>query len=312
MNVLITGGAGYIGSRLCSYLYNCGGFGITIIDNLMYDQGPLVWSVLEQVKFIKGDVTRLSEHKDIIESANVIIHLAAIVGAPACDRNPELATAVNLDSVKALVALLRPDQHLIFPNTNSGYGSTGAKICTEETPLNAISLYGKLKDEAEQIVCTHPNHTIFRLATVFGYSPRHRLDLLVNTLVYEAMTFGEVSLFDDSFMRNYIHVTDVCLAILWSITNPRCKNQIFNAGNDGLNMSKADLIKEIAKQLTFTVKKLDGVTDPDKRDYIVSSEKLWKTGWNPRINLHDGIAELMEYYSILPDYAKAKYRMTNV
>jgi nucleoside-diphosphate-sugar epimerase len=209
------------------------------------------------------------------------------------------------------MSVLREDQLVIFPNTNSGYGKAKDTVCTEETPLNPISLYGQLKDEAEYVVRKHPNHVVFRLATVFGYSPRHRLDLLVNTLVYEAVTKGIVEIFDDSFMRNYIHIDDICSAFEYAITNPELRNNVYNLGNDSLNMSKGDLLEVIAKYIMFEAKKINK-TDPDQRDYVVSSEKLYKTGWKPQKSLKDGIIELIRFYSVLPDNPSLLGYMKNV
>lgn len=324
--VLITGGAGYIGSKLCEYLHNyieyvsvsSGGvnaldkYKVIVADNLMYDQGPFVFQSLKNVQFVKADVISLKgKLLELVQSADVVIPLAAIVGAPACDKNPGFARKVNLDAVANLISVLREDQLVIFPNTNSGYGKAKDTICTEETPLNPISLYGQLKDEAEYVVRKHPNHVVFRLATVFGYSPRHRLDLLVNTLVHEAVTKGVVEIFDDSFMRNYIHIDDICSAFSYAIENEALRNNVYNLGNDSLNMSKGDLLDVIGKYLLFETKKISK-TDPDQRDYVVSSEKLYKTGWQPNKSLKDGIVELIRFYSVLPNNPSLLGYMKNV
>lgn len=321
--VLITGGAGYIGAKLAQQLqwqvnYNvsCGQlpkkYKVIVADNLMYDQGPFVFQSLQNVQFVKADVTQLKgKLLELVQAADVVIPLAAIVGAPACDKNPGFARKVNLDAVSNLISVLREDQLVIFPNTNSGYGKAKDTVCTEETPLNPISLYGQLKDEAEYVVRKHPNHVVFRLATVFGYSPRHRLDLLVNTLVHEAVTKGVVEIFDDSFMRNYIHIDDICSAFSYAIENEALRNNVYNLGNDSLNMSKGDLLDVIGKYLLFETRKISK-TDPDQRDYVVSSEKLYKTGWQPNKSLKDGIVELIRFYSVLPNNPSLLGYMKNV
>lgn len=301
-NVLITGAAGYIGSKFCQLYGDT--YNIAAVDNLMYGQGPLVYNVLPKENIYNLEYQEFGDtFKKLLDWADVVIHLAAIVGAPACDKNKDYATKVNYEGVKAIVEHLNGIDKkplLIFPNTNSGYGSATG-ICTEETPLTPISLYGNLKDNAEREVMKYKNSVCFRLATVFGVSPRHRLDLLVNTMVYEAMS-GKVDLYDDAFMRNYIHIADICRAYVFAIENPHLmRGGVYNLGNDEINMSKGDLAKKIGQHLFFSLNKI-GETDPDKRDYVVSSQKLYNIGWRPTRDLDYGIIELMNYYDTFPRF----------
>lgn len=310
--VLITGCAGYIGTKLCAYLHKSN-FRVIGIDNFMYGQGPAVYSTLQDIQFVQDDVTRMSKKtKDLFNYADIIIPLAAIVGAPACDKHPGFARKINLEAIEELVGEAKEEQLILFPNTNSGYGKAGDAICTEETPLRAISLYGQLKDDAEQVVRRHANSVVFRLATVFGWSPRHRLDLLINTMVYEAVTKKSVMLFDDKFMRNYIHVQDICRAFKYAIDfSHEMKGNVYNLGNDALNMTKGDLLKEIGKYIEFETI-LSEKTDPDQRDYKVSSQKLYNVGWRPTKGFGEGIGELIRFYSCLPQDKNLIKFMSNV
>ncbi len=298
--ILITGALGYIGSSLIRHFKKR--YYIIAVDNLMYNQSPLVYPILDGVEFHKLDVRNCRDMYPLINRADIVIPLAAIVGAPACDAKPDLAQEVNFDAIEDLIGYLEcTDKHknptVVFPNTNSGYGNTGGKLCTEETPLKALSLYGDTKDKAEQVVMQYENSVAFRLATVFGYSPRMRLDLLVNTLVFEAVFNGNIKIFDDSFMRNYIHVQDICRAFEFAIDNiDKMRGQVYNLGNDRINMTKGDLVNTITKHLDVKVEKVSK-TDPDQRNYEVSSAKLYSLGWSPSYDLDDGIEELIRYYT---------------
>jgi len=294
VNILVTGAAGYIGSSLCPYLLQQG-YSITAIDNLMYNQGPFVYQALKDCNFIIDDVRNLT--RKFIRQFDVIIPLAALVGAPICKKYPDKARSTNLDTIKWLCKNITDFQLIISPNTNSGYGRVLNGICTENTPLNSISLYGQLKDDAEKELQQRGNSIIFRLATVFGVSHRMRLDLLINTLVLDGLN-GEITLFDGNFNRNYIHIKDIIKVFDFAIRNRKDMiGQVYNVGNDSINMSKLDLAKIIQHQTKckFT---MTNKTDPDQRDYIVSSEKIYKMGYIPTINIYAGIKELIRYYQL--------------
>lgn len=300
MNILITGGCGYIGSKLVDYLSDSDS--ITIVDNLRYNQGAHIYNLLtrKNVTFINKDVGQIL-YPSFLEKFDTIVHLAAIVGAPACDKNEEEAININLSTTTKLVDILNQLKHkprLIFPNTNSGYGKVPEGICTEETPLNAISLYGKTKDLAEQyIVQNYNNYIIFRLATVFGYSLRPRLDLLVNNFIYLAYFDKEIKLFEGNFRRNYISINDVVRAIEWAFfTKP---NEVYNLGNNKCNCTKLELAEFMQSSIGCKITEINE-KDPDQRDYEVSNEKIMKEGFIPRFDFLSATSELLNFYSCLP------------
>jgi nucleoside-diphosphate-sugar epimerase len=299
--VLVTGGLGYIGSILCEHLLDAG-FHVTALDNLMYgagQQGLFHLCANDSFDFIKGDARDESVMAPAVKNADIIVHLAAIVGASACDRDPVLANTVNYDSVKLLNRLRSPDQLVIYPNTNSGYGATtGQSFCTEETPLEPISLYGRTKVDAEKHLLDSPNSVAFRLATVFGFSPRMRLDLLVNHFVYAAVKEGYLVLFEKDFKRNFVHVRDVADAMLHAIANrANMTGQVFNLGLDSANVSKEELALRVKAHVPNFYLHFAAIgQDPDKRNYIVSSARLKAAGFEARRSLDDGIKELIKGY----------------
>ncbi|MBI4091582.1 MAG: NAD(P)-dependent oxidoreductase [Candidatus Levybacteria bacterium] len=302
MKILITGGAGYIGSILVPLLLEKG-HEVTVVDNFFYNQNSLL-DVCSNPKLavVRGDARDKKLLSSLIRGQDFIIPLACLVGAPLCDKFPEEASAINLDAIKMILKLRSPRQKIIFPNTNSGYGTGKAGIyCTEESPLRPISLYGRLKAEAEKILLQSKNVITFRLATVFGISPRMRLDLLVNDFVYRAVNDGYIVLFEADFKRNYIHVRDVARAFIHCIDNfEKMKNEPYNVGLSSANLSKRELCEEIKKQVprfTFVVSEIG--KDPDQRNYIVSNEKIEKTGFKPKISLKMGISELIKGYQII-------------
>lgn len=302
MKILVTGGAGYIGSVLVPMLLEAG-HEVMVIDNLLYGQTSLLDACHNtRFHFIRGDARDENLLREQLEDKDILIPLACLVGAPLCDKMPREAESINRDAVKLLVKLRKPGQKILYPNTNSGYG-IGQKdlFCTEEIPLQPISLYGKLKCEAEQAVREAGDSIVFRLATVFGISSRMRLDLLVNDFVYRAVNDGFVVLFEADFKRNYIHVWDVARVFMHGIANfEKMKGQAYNVGLSDANLSKRELCQEIQKQLPkfyFTEAKL--YEDPDKRNYIVSNEKIEKTGFKPQVRLEDGIKELIKGYQII-------------
>jgi len=301
---LVTGGLGYLGSILCEHLLDAG-FRVRAVDNLLYGQGQQgLFHLCAQPKFdfIKGDVRDESVMRSALKDVDVVVHLAAIVGASACDRDPGMATSVNLDSVKLLNKLRSPQQLVIYPNTNSGYGSTeGTSYCTEETPLMPISLYGKTKCEAEMHLLESKNSITLRLATVFGMAPRMRLDLLVNHFVHVALNEGYIVIFEKDFKRNYVHVRDVADCMLHCIANaPRMTGRPYNVGLDSANLSKEELAKTVQKYIpNFYIHFAPIGQDPDKRNYIVSSDRLRQAGFEAKRTLDDGIQELIKGYHMM-------------
>lgn len=301
--VLITGGAGYLGSVLAPALLDRG-FGVTVVDNFMWDQVSLS-AVCHSPAFslVRGDVRSPDTMRPLLKQADIIIPLAARVGAPLCDRDPVAATSTNLDAIVSMVGELSREQMVLMPVTNSGYG-VGQKdtFCTEETPINPISLYARTKVEAERLLLDrHPSAMSFRLATVFGMSPRMRLDLLVNDFTYRAYMDRFIVLFESHFKRNFIHVRDVAKAFLHGIENfDRMKGQVYNVGLSDANISKLELCQRIQKQVPSFVFLESAIgVDPDKRDYIVSNEKIEATGYKPDVSLDDGIRELLKGYPMV-------------
>jgi len=301
---LVTGGLGYLGSILCEHLLDAG-FRVRAVDNLLYGQGQQgLFHLCAQPKFdfIKGDVRDESLMRSALKDVDVVVHLAAIVGASACDRDPGMATSVNLDSVKLLNRLRSPQQLVIYPNTNSGYGSTeGTSYCTEETPLVPISLYGKTKCEAEMHLLESKNSITLRLATVFGMAPRMRLDLLVNHFVHVALNEGYIVIFEKDFKRNYVHVRDVADCMLHCIANAqRMTGRPYNVGLDSANLSKEELAKTVQRYIpNFYIHFAPIGQDPDKRNYIVSSDRLRQAGFEAKRTLDDGIQELIKGYHMM-------------
>lgn len=303
-HVLVTGGLGYIGSILCEHLLTAG-YRVTALDNLVFGLGQQWLPHLcanPNFDFIDGDVRDEVVLRRCLKSADVIVHLAAIVGAPACDRDPILATSVNLDASRLLNRLRSPRQLVLYPNTNSGYGATsGASLCTEDSPLEPISLYGRTKVEAERVLLDTPSTIAFRLATVFGMSPRMRLDLLVNHFVWAAFKDGFLVLFEKDFKRNFVHVRDVADAMLHAIAHAdTMTGKVYNLGLDSANLSKEELALEVKKQVpNFYLHFAPIGQDPDKRNYIVSSDRLRQAGFVAQRSLQDGIAELLKGYRML-------------
>ena len=309
MNVLITGGAGYIGSELTNHLL-LAGHNVTVIDNLMYDPTSLVrYAIEEKFNFIKGDVVNLDILKEELPKADVIIPLAALVGFPLCDRDKRGAVEIN-HGVNAWIAKNKtPEQKVIYPCTNSGYGvSVDGSVCTEESPLNPISLYGQTKVAAEEEFKNVENHVTFRLATVFGPGSRMRTDLLVNNFVLKALKERVLVLYECEFMRNYVHLADVCRAFRFVLDNwDSCKNETYNVGNDSINMNKLQLAQTIQNHIPIEIIRAEFTTDPDKRDYIVSSQKFYDKGFECKYDLDDGIRQLIKSYAIIDSPWYANY-----
>ena len=303
MKVLITGGAGYLGSTLTEHLLK-EGYEVTVFDNLMYKQLSLLHLFKKPgFKFIKGDVRNTEQLRVLVEGHDVIIPLAAIVGMPACKENPQMAIDVNYYHVRKVADFLRDDQQLIIPNTNSQYGSS-PDIITEDSPFKPLSLYAETKCDAEEYVLKKGNGVVLRLATVFGVSPRMRQDLLVNDFVYKSVTDGYLVLFEAHFKRNYVHVQDIAQTFEFMIRNyNRCKGQVYNVGLSTANLSKLELAETIKKYVpNLVIKQDDFKEDFDKRNYIVSNEKIEKLGWTPFYNLDYGIQQLIEAYQLVINY----------
>lgn len=302
MKVLVTGGAGYIGSILVPRLLDKGA-AVTVVDNFFYNQTSLLDVCSNpRLKVVRGDARDNKLISSLVKEKDFIIPLACLVGAPLCDKFPQEARAVNFEAIKMILKFRSRQQKIIFPNTNSGYGIGKANIyCTEESPLRPISLYGKLKVEAEKALLRDGNVVTLRLATVFGISPRMRLDLLVNDFVYRAVNDRYVVLFEANYKRNYIHVRDAARAFIHVIDNfAKMKNEPYNVGLSDANLSKKELCEEIKKQVPhFTFVDSPIGYDPDKRNYIVSNKKIEATGFKPRISLQEGISELIKGYQII-------------
>ncbi|MDP6683828.1 MAG: NAD(P)-dependent oxidoreductase [Desulfobacterales bacterium] len=300
--ILVTGGAGYIGSIMVPRLLSTG-YAVTVLDNLLYNQTTL-FDCFHQKRFnfIRGDICNHGLVNKLIAQTDIIIPLAAIVGAPACEVNPELARLVNYDAHMNIVKSVSALQRVLFPTTNSGYGIGDMdNYCTEESPLRPISEYGKMKIEIERAFLDKGNAITFRLATVFGMSPRMRMDLLVNDFVHRAVKDRFILLFEEHFRRNYIHVRDVTNAFLFGIENyDLMKGEPYNVGLSSANLSKRQLCEKIKKHVPeFHIYSAEIGEDPDKRDYIVSNKKLESLGWEAEYSLDDGIIDLIKGYSIL-------------
>lgn len=300
--ILVTGGAGYIGSVLVPQLLSKG-FSVTVLDNFMYSQNSLLECCANpDFSIVKGDARDKNILKPILGRVDYIIPLAALVGAPICERNKIEAVTTNRDAIATLVKLASKNQGVIIPNTNSGYGIGQKGIyCTEESPLRPISLYGKTKVQAEKIVLERGNGVSLRLATVFGVSPRMRLDLLVNDFTYRAVKDKYIVVFEGHFKRNFIHIRDVTRAFIHVIENfGKMKNNVYNVGLSDANLSKLELCAEIKKQIPNFIYLESAIgKDPDKRDYVVSNEKIEKSGFLPKYSLQDGIKELVKSFQII-------------
>jgi nucleoside-diphosphate-sugar epimerase len=302
-NVLVTGGAGYLGSTLVPALLDRG-FAVTVVDNFMYGQDSLA-AVCYHPAFslVRGDVRSMETMRPLLAKADIVIPLAARVGAPLCDRDPIAATSTNLQAIVEMLDHLSRDQVVLLPVTNSGYGigQTGV-YCTEESPIRPISLYARNKVDAETaLLDRHPSAISFRLATVFGMSPRMRLDLLVNDFTYRACLDRYIVLFESHFKRNFIHVRDVTRVFLHGIDRvDAMKGQIYNVGLSDANLSKLELCQRIHQQVpSFVFIESQIGSDPDKRDYIVSNEKIERTGYMPAFSLDAGICELVKGYAMI-------------
>jgi len=305
-NILVTGGAGYIGSILVRILL-LNNYKVTVLDNFIYNQENVFLDLFNNndLKIVREDVRNLKVLKKEMENSHIIIPLAAIVGAPACKKNRKLAFEINTLQIKNICKIKKNKQIVILPVTNSGYGIGKKNIfCNEKSPLKPISLYGRTKVAAEKIILKTDNFVSLRLATVFGVSNRMRTDLLVNNFVYEGLKKNKLLIFEGNFKRNYIHIRDVCYAILFCLKNFNLvKNKVYNIGLEDANLSKLELayyVKRFIPSLIITENNFK--KDPDKRNYLVSNKKILTTGWKPVFNLNDGIRELIKCYTTVKLY----------
>lgn len=300
--ILITGGAGYLGSVITPFLLSKN-FQVTVLDSFAHKQNSLLECCSNKnFEVVRGDCRDKQTLKPLVKNADMIIPLAAMVGAPLCDMDKESAVSINVNAVKLLCKIASKEQRILYPTTNSGYGiGEKNKFCTEETPLKPISLYGNTKSEAEKIILDRGNCITFRLATAFGSSPRMRMDLLVNDFVYRAIFDRAVVIFEGHFKRNYIHVRDIAKAFLHGMENfEKMKNQPYNLGLEDANLSKIELCQEIRKMISnFIYIEAQVGEDPDKRDYIVSNKKILATGYKPDWSIQNGIKELIKSYTIV-------------
>ena len=300
--ILVTGGAGYLGSVLVPEFLRAG-HQVKVVDTFMFGQSSLLECCADpRFTVVRGDARDEGVMKEALRDADLIIPLAALVGAPLCSRDRIGTISTNRDAIALLARLASKEQRVIIPTTNSGYG-IGQKgiFCTEETPLNPISLYGKAKVESEKIMLDRGNTVSFRLATVFGASPRMRVDLLVNDFVYRAVKDRFVVVFEGHFKRNYIHIRDVSRAFMHAIDRfEAMKDEPYNVGLSDANLSKTELCARINEVLPdFVYLEAPIGEDTDKRDYIVSNEKIERTGFKPAHSLEMGIRELVKVYTII-------------
>jgi nucleoside-diphosphate-sugar epimerase len=300
--ILVTGGAGYLGSILVPALL-AQGYAVTVLDALIYQQTPLLDCCSNPgFQFVKGDICNEALLRQLLAEADIVIPLAAIVGAPACKASPTITRLVNLEAQLGMVRMISKEQMVFFPTTNSGYG-IGEKdaFCTEASPLRPLSEYGRMKVEVEKALLERGNAVTFRLATVFGMSPRMRMDLLVNDFTYRAYRDGAIILFEEHFRRNFIHVRDVAQAFLFGIKHyDRMKGEPYNLGLSSANLSKRQLCEKIKEHLpNFYIHAAPVGEDPDKRDYLVSNDKIEALGWRPQHSLDDGIQELIKGFQLL-------------
>ncbi len=311
MKILITGGAGYLGSVITEKMLNAG-HEVTVLDNLSFKQiSPLQFTSNPKYHFIYGDVRNENLLRHEVGTHDVIIPLAAIVGFPACKADPKLAWEVNYEQIKTILDTIGDEQIILYPNTNSGYGiGEGQTECTEQSPLNPISVYGESKCAAEKLLLECSQAICFRLATVFGTSTRMRTDLLVNEFVYKAMTDKYITVFEKHFKRNFIHIQDVANVFLWALNNyDTMKHNVYNVGLSDANLNKQELLEKIQQYIPdFAISYSDFYEDPDKRDYIVSNKKIEATGWKPQYSLDDGIKELMKTYQVLIPKMTSEFR----
>jgi len=308
--ILITGGAGYIGTTLVPKLLEKG-FEVTVFDNLMIGGNQLLpFFRYKNFKFIKGDIRNLEELKSSTQNQDIIIHLAALVGFPACRMNPELAYDINVQGTLNLIEACNAEQTIFYGSTGSNYG-TVTDICTEETPLNPLSLYGETKTQAEHLLMERGNTIAYRFATAFGISPRLRLDLLINDFTNKCLRDGYLVVYEKNFMRTFIHVSDIAESFIFGIENiDKMINNVYNVGDDSMNYSKEQICNMISEKTKAFVHFEEIGSDADKRNYIVSYDKISKLGFKVKTSMEEGIDEIYNALKIIDfgnTYTNAKY-----
>ena len=300
MKVLVTGGAGYVGSVLIPHLLNRG-YKVRVLDNLTYGGSGLLPHCLNpNLEFIKGDIRDPEAVQEAVWDADVIIHLAAIVGYPACKKNPQLAEEVNLGGTVNLNAARSKGQMVIFASTGSNYGHVADGVCTEETPLNPLTLYGVTKTEAEKRLLESGNVIVYRFATAFGLSLRLRLDLMINDFVYQAVVNHQLIVYERQFRRTFIHVQDMARSFLFAIDHAgQMRDGVFNVGSEVANLTKEDVALMIRDKVNYFLHFADIGTDEDQRDYEVSFSRIRNLGFNSMIPVEDGVDELIRGFRLI-------------
>lgn len=295
MKILVTGGAGYVGSVLVPELLRKG-YEVRVLDNLMYEQTSLIpYFIEDNFEFIKGDVRDIETVEEAVDGVDMIIHLAAIVGAPACKKDRKTAEAINYHGTVNVDNARNDSQKLIYASTGSVYGAL-KKVCTEESPTNPLSIYGRTKLEAEKQVIQSGNVIVYRFATGFGLSPRLRLDLLPNDFVLGALKNRYLVIYDRSFKRTFIHVRDIVRSYIFGIENfDRLRGEVYNVGSEKVNYTKEEIAKVIKEKVNFEIYYADkGIPDPDQRNYEVSYQKIRDKGFETKISLEEGIEEIIQ------------------
>lgn len=302
--IVVTGGAGYVGAVLVDHLLNKK-YNVTVVDRLIYENGHTMINYFKNphFTFVKGDIRDETLMKKLTDNCECVIHLAAIVGFPACEKAQDLARSTNLEATKMISRLLSKNQPIIFASTGSNYGVVDG-ICTEEAPLNPLSLYGKTKTEAERWLLEHNTTVIFRFATAFGLSPRMRLDLLINDFVYEAVINKYLIMFEKHFKRTFIHVDDMACSFIFALENlDRMKGEVFNVGDSSNNFSKEDIALMIKKKVDYYLHFADIGEDKDKRNYEVCYDKVNALGYKACISVEEGIDQMVRAIPVLEHHS---------
>jgi nucleoside-diphosphate-sugar epimerase len=297
--ILVTGGAGYVGTALLPKLLEAG-HEVTVFDNLMQGGNQLLsFFRNKNFHFINGDVTIKNDLAEAVKGMDVIVHLAAIVGFPACKNNPELATAVNVDGTQNLIDVTTPEQIILYGSTGSNYGKV-TDICTEESPLNPLSLYGETKTQAEHMLMARGNTVAYRFATAFGVSPRLRLDLLINDFTNKCLRDGYLVVYEKHFMRTFIHVSDMANAFMLAINNlDKMVDNVYNIGDDSMNYSKEEICNMVAEKTDAFIHFEEIGSDADKRNYVVSYDKVKALGFRTQVTIQDGIDEIIKALNVV-------------